>query len=305
MKQFLLKYYPDSRGRIRLDGKDYHYLIRVRRLKQGSVFKAVLPDGKRIEVQVESADGSLTGVVLSSGVSPYSGLNQASPADAPQYIGEAGIPSPVEATEKGSLQDKIVLPPLALFQAMPKHPKLDLILRQAAEGGINEVQPFFSRYSVPRIKNGRYRHSAGKDALPDDDDRVARQRRIIKEALQQSGSPITTNLRPVCSFEGLLGYWEELKRRYPGVLGIVMHHERLEQGSLHAYLSSIPEFIAIVVGPEGGFSPSEIACFLAAGFKPLHIRDTVLRVETAALYGAASIRIILLESSSWMPKTIQ
>jgi 16S rRNA (uracil1498-N3)-methyltransferase len=302
MKQFLLKHYPDSKGRICLDGKDYHYLVRVRRLKQGSVFKAVLPDGKGIEVQVESAGGRLTGVVLSAGGCRDSGLGRASSAGS---TGEAVMPSPVDAAGKGPLQDKIAVPPLVLFQAMPKHPKLDLILRQAAEGGISEVQPFFSEYSVPRIKNGRYRHSAGENAPPDGDDRMARRRRIIKEALQQSGSPIVTNLRPTCSFEGLLGYWEELKRRYPEALGIVMHHEWLEQGSIHSYLSSMPEFIALAVGPEGGFSPEEIACFLAAGFKPLHIRDTVLRVETAALYGAASIRIILLESSSWMPKTIQ
>jgi 16S rRNA (uracil1498-N3)-methyltransferase len=288
MKQFLLKSYPDLSGRIHLDGKDYHYLVRVRRLKRGSVFKAVLPNGKKIQVQVESVDAGLMGLVLSA----CSGLGQVSSAP-PQD--EPVMPFfPAETGEEPSLH---ILPPIVLFQAMPKHPGFDLILRQAAEGGISEVQPFSSEYSVPRVKR------RGLSVGVPQDDRLERQRRIIREALQQSGSPIITNLRPVCSFEELLRYWEELKHRYPGARGIVMHHERLEQGSLHAYLSSIPEFVALAVGPEGGFSSREITCFLAAGFKPLHIRDTVLRVETAALYGAASIRIILLESSSWMPKT--
>jgi 16S rRNA (uracil1498-N3)-methyltransferase len=38
---------------------------------------------------------------------------------------------------------------------------------------------------------------------------------------------------------------------------------------------------------------------MEAGFRPLKIGNTVLRVETAALYGAAAARVILLESSSW------
>ncbi|MDR1904062.1 MAG: 16S rRNA (uracil(1498)-N(3))-methyltransferase [Treponema sp.] len=303
MKQFLLRFYPDSNGRIHLGGKDYHYLVRVRRLKRGAVFKALLPDGKEVKVRVESAGGSFIGLALLACPPPGSGKA----VDSPQNAGKFAASLPAGAAGRPlSLEDKIVLPPIALFQAMPKHSKFDLILRQAVEGGISEVQPFFSEYSVPRIKSDRYGPlSAGEGALPGGDDRIERQRRIIREALQQSGSPIVTNLRPACSFEGLVGYWEELRHRYPGALGVVMHQEQLEQGSLHAYLSSMPEFVALAVGPEGGFSSREIACFLSAGFKPLHIKDTVLRVETAALYGAASIRIILLESSSWIPKTTQ
>jgi len=38
------------------------------------------------------------------------------------------------------------------------------------------------------------------------------------------------------------------------------------------------------------------------GFKPLTIGDTVLRTETAALYCAAAIRVLLLEKDSWMLK---
>jgi 16S rRNA (uracil1498-N3)-methyltransferase len=256
------------------------------------VFKAILPDGKEIQVEVESVDAGRIKLVLAA-CSGMDGTSSIPPQDKPR------MPFPFKAEKEASLQDNIALPPIALFQAMPKHLKFDLILRQAAEGGISEVQPFLSEYSVPRAGRGRL----SADVLQDGNDRLERRRRIIREALQQSGSPIITNLRPVCSFEGLLGYWEELKHRYPGALGVVMHHERLEQGGLHVYLSSVPEFIALAVGPEGGFSSEEITCLLAADFKPLHIKDTVLRVETAALYGAASIRIILLESSSWMPKT--
>jgi 16S rRNA (uracil1498-N3)-methyltransferase len=58
----------------------------------------------------------------------------------------------------------------------------------------------------------------------------------------------------------------------------------------------------MVIGPEGGFSDKEVSLFLENGFKVLTIGDTVLRTETAALYCAAAIRILLLEKDSWKLK---
>jgi 16S rRNA (uracil1498-N3)-methyltransferase len=89
-------------------------------------------------------------------------------------------------------------------------------------------------------------------------------------------------------------------------VGLLLHPERqnpdspLEQGTFHGYLDKIPDLVVAAVGPEGGFSPEEGARFIAAGFRPLTIGSTVLRTETAALYAAAVIRIILLERSSWI-----
>jgi 16S rRNA (uracil1498-N3)-methyltransferase len=79
----------------------------------------------------------------------------------------------------------------------------------------------------------------------------------------------------------------------------------LEQGTFHEYLYNSPTFVAVAVGPEGGFSPGEAARFMAEGFKPLVMGSTILRTETAALYATAAVRIILLESASWMPKVHQ
>jgi 16S rRNA (uracil1498-N3)-methyltransferase len=103
--------------------------------------------------------------------------------------------------------------------------------------------------------------------------------------------------------EDLLTCWEELKDRHTKALGLLFHQSPLEQASLHRYLSINPEIVALAIGPEGGFSPAEVRRFLAAGFQPLTIGDTVLRTETAALYGTAAVRIILLESAWWLPNT--
>ncbi|MDR1949139.1 MAG: 16S rRNA (uracil(1498)-N(3))-methyltransferase [Spirochaetaceae bacterium] len=259
MKCFILPRGPDGDGRIRLSGEDYHYLVRVRRFAPGETFPALLPGGEETLVRVLSVDrGILTGKC------------------APAAAAAPAVPD---------------LPPIILFQALPKAGKMDLIVRQAAEGAVTEIVPFAAEHSIPA--------SGGEGA--GNANRPRRWERIIREARQQSGSRTATTLRPPLDLTGLFEYWESLKTRYPKALGLLFHQTPLAQASLHGYLSSNPEIVVLTIGPEGGFSPGEVSRFLSAGFKPLTIGDTVLRTETAALYGAAAIRIILLENTSWLP----
>jgi 16S rRNA (uracil1498-N3)-methyltransferase len=252
VKRFILSQPPDSDGFIRLGGRDYHYLVRVRRLKPGMFFPALLPGGAEVRVRVRSTDGDT-------------------------LVGEClALPERCQAP----------ISPILLFQALPKGTKMDLIVRQAAEGGITEIVPFASEHSIPKVQAGG-------------DEKLRRWERIIREARQQSGSGIATAVHAPLDTDGLLAYWETLKARQPGSLGLFFHQDPVDEGSLHGYLEAMPELIAMAIGPEGGFSPAEVSRFLAAGFKPVKIGDTILRTETAALYGAAAIRIILLESASW------
>jgi 16S rRNA (uracil1498-N3)-methyltransferase len=180
---------------------------------------------------------------------------------------------------------------------------MDLIVRQAAEGGIAEIVPFVSGYSVPRIQSGA-----------SEDGKILRWKRIIKEARQQSGSPVLTAIREPGSVDTVLDYWNDLRGRYSASLGLLLHpylagegsappdQAPLAQGGFHGYLSTSPDVVVLAVGPEGGFSPDEASRFMAADFKPLIMGNTVLRVETAALYAAAAVRIILWEKSSWILK---
>lgn len=47
--------------------------------------------------------------------------------------------------------------------------------------------------------------------------------------------------------------------------------------------------ISILIGPEGDFSPKEIAAALKAGFKPVHLGTSRLRTETAAVCAAFAV----------------
>ncbi|MDR1576124.1 MAG: 16S rRNA (uracil(1498)-N(3))-methyltransferase [Treponema sp.] len=272
MKRFILNEAPDKNGAVRLEGDDYHYLVRVRRLAAGEYFPALLPSGEEALIQVRSVGGgTLTGSVK--------------PDDT-----------------AGGLSGAADNAPVILFQALPKGEKMDLIVRQAAEGALAEIVPFISEFSIPKIKGDgeRGRHSGGAGVK-----KVSRWERIIKEARQQSGSPVATVVRPPESMDGLFVYWEELKRQRPKILGLLFHHLPLAHLPLHTYLAGDPETVVLAVGPEGGFSPAEASRFLAAGFKAVTIGDTILRTETAALYATAAIRIVLLERNSWEIKINQ
>jgi 16S rRNA (uracil1498-N3)-methyltransferase len=95
----------------------------------------------------------------------------------------------------------------------------------------------------------------------------------------------------------LMNHWKKMKN--DGIIGILLHHEGLEQKSLHCYLNNKPNAVTLVVGPEGGFSNTEVSLFLENGFKPFTVGDTILRTETASLYFTAAIKILLLEKDSW------
>jgi len=261
MKQFILNTKPDGNGRIRLESGDYRYLVRVRRLAPGEYFPALLPDGAEVLVRVCSVDNrTLVGEIFND-----------------------------EAFPSGNTYPGSPLPPIILFQALPKGEKMDLIVRQAAEGGLTEVVPFVSEFSAVKMEK-----SGGQ--------KFSRWERIIKEARQQSGSGTATVIRQPLSIDGLFAYWEQINIQQPGVLGLLFHHLPLAKISLHGYLDSSPKTVVLTIGPEGGFSPAEAERFLAAGFKPFTVGDTILRTETAALYAQAAVRILLWEKDSWEMK---
>jgi len=260
VKQFVLNSKPDKNGQLRFEGGDYRYLARVRRLAPGEYFPALLPGAAdKVIVRVLSVDKRV-------------------------LIGEVSDEKPVRA-ESSVSKNK----PIILLQSLPKGEKMDLIVRQAAEGGVEQIVPFISEFSA--IKNIK---STGL--------KFTRWERIIKEARQQSGSTAPTVIRQPMSIDGLFAFWEELSAQNHDVLGLLFHHLPLEKASLHSYLCKRPEIVALAIGPEGGFSDSEAQRFMAAGFKPITIGETILRTETAALYAQAAVRVLLLERDAWEMK---
>ncbi|MBQ2550542.1 MAG: RNA methyltransferase, partial [Bacteroidales bacterium] len=47
--------------------------------------------------------------------------------------------------------------------------------------------------------------------------------------------------------------------------------------------------IVVLIGPEGDFSPAEAASAISRGFIPVHLGDSRLRTETAAVTAAEAV----------------
>jgi 16S rRNA (uracil1498-N3)-methyltransferase len=201
---------------------------------------------------------------------------------APGPAAGPGTPPPEEAPR--------AWPSIILVQSMAKPPAMDLVLRQAAEAGVARVIPLAARRSVVRPgEGGGAEEARGKRA---------RWERVVREGLQQSGSPVPTRIEEPLALAELP---ERLGPPRGRRLCLLLHEAPLAEGSLHGYLTVTPEEVVLCVGPEGGFAPDEVDFLLAAGFRPLRLPGAVLRAETAALYAVASVETILTERSSWLP----
>jgi 16S rRNA (uracil1498-N3)-methyltransferase len=168
---------------------------------------------------------------------------------------------------------------LTLLQCLPKGRKIDLIVRQATESGVARIVLLVSEHVVARPG--------------EDDGRVQRLRRVAREALQQSGTPVLPEIegpRPFASIEGV--DWGT---------PLLFHEKPVDGGSLHALLAHGPREVSLLVGPEGGLSGEEVARARAAGFHPVHFATGVLRVETAATYALGAVQTILQERDAWRP----
>jgi 16S rRNA (uracil1498-N3)-methyltransferase len=246
-----------------LDRKTSRYLSRVLRMSQGDGFDAIDEKGKRFRCTLTDFQDGIVRISL-----------------APQ------APSMSATMSHGPR-----LPRLALIQALPKGQKMDLIVRQAAEMGVEAIVPLETRHCVSRETT-----EADKKA------KLERRIKIVREAEQQSGSGVQTKVLPTANPETLVKALGEIGFSPSESLYLICHEmEQTGMPDLHGYLA--PDFggVAILIGPEGGFAPDETTFFMDMGFKPVHFAGTILRTETAAAYALAAVRTILMERNSWNP----
>jgi 16S rRNA (uracil1498-N3)-methyltransferase len=270
VRQLVLPGDRSGDARFALDAKTSRYLLKVLRLARGDGFPAMDAEGQAYSCTiVDDAPGA---AVIA--LAPAAGSGPSAAASEP--------------LSGGALAADPAMPRIALIQCLPKGPKLDLIIRQAVEAGVEAVFPLQTRYCVVRERGDK-----------EITDKLERRRAIVREALQQSGSAIRTRILPVSTIATLPaalaaeGFAPETSR-------CLMFHERpLAEKSLHEYCAGEPQPTALLIGPEGGFAPEETEAFAAMGFRAVHFDGAILRTETAALYAIAAVRTILMERTSW------
>jgi len=163
-----------------------------------------------------------------------------------------------------------------LFFCLPKGKKTDLIIRQAAEAGVYRIKPLCSDHSL--IKLGGQKEIRQK---------TERWNRVLREAMQQSGSSIRTELLEPESFTSLSDFCDKTV--------FFLHQEPIKEESISDIISQTSGDLGLVIGPEGGFSSKEVKMMEDWGFVPVYLGHNILRAETAAIYGVAMLQTILGE----------
>lgn len=163
---------------------------------------------------------------------------------------------------------------LILVQALAKGDRDELAVQAATELGVDAVIPWaaarsVSRWEGPKAEKGRARWAT-----------------IVREAVKQSIRSWLPEVAPVATTAQLPG-------RLDGARVLLL------EPSATTPLSELrPDGrdLALVVGPEGGIAPEELAKLEAAGAERVRLGASVLRTSTA---GPAAIAVLNAALGRW------
>jgi len=164
-------------------------------------------------------------------------------------------------------------PRIELATALPKGDRLSTLFDMTTQAGVDHLIPLRCEWGVVKPS----------DEAPD------RWRRIVIEASKQSrrawvptfGTPIS--VEQACREGGARCVLIAQPEGLP--IASAIESWRPRDGERRP-----PSIVRVLIGPEGGFSPGELAAAEAAGASRVSLSPHVLRVETAAVVAVAAVR---------------
>jgi 16S rRNA (uracil1498-N3)-methyltransferase len=154
---------------------------------------------------------------------------------------------------------------LTLAQSIVRSSKMDLIIEKATELGVNEIIPLITEHTQIRKTS-----------------KITRWRAIAMSAAQQSSRIFVPEIHAPLHFRDFLC------KGYKGI----MFWEKESSGRLKEILKSLRPCasIAVVTGPEGGFTQAEVEMARAYHFLLASLGSTILKAETAAITALSIIQ---------------
>ncbi len=161
---------------------------------------------------------------------------------------------------------------ITLAQAVPKGRNMDLIVQKAVELGASAIAPILSDRTVVHLDAAELEKKRAKWS------------ETALEACKQCGQnhlPHVATPRPTKEF---------LESAEPGELLLIASLQpdarpiKSVIGDFAAAHARLPRSTTVLVGPEGDFTPAEIALAKSHGFLPVTLGPIILRTETAAIY---------------------
>lgn len=165
----------------------------------------------------------------------------------------------------GAIDKVIVKKPkvkVTILLSLIKNDNFDLVLQKATELGVTQIVPVITERTIKKDLN------------------MQRSQRILVEASEQCGRVDVPVITPVKRLKEALSELSEFKTKEVGVFVCNMGGTNIKD-----ILNKKPTYkdFVFLIGPEGGWSPKEIALFEGARIKSVSINQNVLRAETAAL----------------------
>lgn len=160
---------------------------------------------------------------------------------------------------------------LTVFIPLLKRDNFELSVVKAVELGAKTIIPYISERTIKRLTKAEFASKKG------------RYMRLIEEAVEQSNRDIIPTFLDLVDIDELSSF--SFDRAYVPYEELSISSELLDP-STHFNKG---ESVAVIVGPEGGFSKDEIEQLCSNGFKPISLGKRILRAETAVF---ASLSII-------------
>ncbi len=155
-----------------------------------------------------------------------------------------------------------IQPPSPLFthlgQAISKGDRMDWVIQKATELGVNAITPLYTQQGDVRLKGDR------------ESKKLHHWQQIAISACEQSGRTRVPQILPPQKLEDWLALRQEDVK--------LTLHPRGQNAEL---ATQEVQSAALLIGPEGGLSESEVEAAQRADFLPLTLGPRVLRTETA------------------------
>jgi 16S rRNA (uracil1498-N3)-methyltransferase len=174
---------------------------------------------------------------------------------------------------------------ITLGQAIPKGKNMDLIVQKAVEIGAAEIAPLISERTIVDLdvseaqqKRAKWQQIAieaakqcGQNWLP-----TVQAPRKLRDFFEVTTGPSAPTSRSDVATTFDLRLVGSLQ---PDALHLkhILSEFRERQGDR-------PQSVLMMVGPEGDFTPAELALAKSNGCRPITLGPIILRVETAAIY---------------------
>lgn len=170
------------------------------------------------------------------------------------------------------LSDRLAVCPITLATAVPKGERFDWLVEQATEIGVRRLVPLLTERSVVDPRSGK----------------LDRQRRRVIEASKQCGRNTLMDIDEPTPWPDFLSMAEPTLRALAHPAGATTSNWAVPKPGTS---------IALAIGPEGGFTESEVRSATDAGWHAINLGPTILRIETAGLVACAAI-LALCERAS-------